>query len=82
MSTKTYTSANTIEQLVHDVNKETLAMHMHRPDVLHQYSLDALQMNIESRMVLAFLKEMSDLRRDDPKAYALMTEQLSNDGDE
>ena len=48
-------------------------MHMHRPDVLFQYSIDALQMNIESRMVLETLKEMADLRRNDPKAYALLT---------
>lgn len=75
MSQKTPTYVNRIVDLFYDVNQPQLAMHMHRPDVMHQYSLDALETMMSVKETMKALQQLSDLKRDDPKAYALYTNQ-------
>ena len=77
---KTPTYVNRIVDIFYDVNEPQLAMHMHRPDVMHQYSMDALEMMMSVKEMMGALKQLHDLRRNDPKAYALLAKQ--NDGND
>lgn len=82
MSTKkTLTFANRISELFYDVNQQTLAMHMHRPDVLHQFSLDALETMMSVKETMKALQQLSDLKRDDPMAYNRLILETPHDCD-
>lgn len=81
MSQKTLTFANRISELFYDVNQPQLAMHMHRPDVLHQYSLDALETMMSVKETMKALQQLSDLKRDDPMAYNRLILETPHDCD-
>jgi len=77
----TPTFARRIATLCNDVNEPQLAMHMHRSDVMHQYSMDALEMMISVKETMKALKQLSDLRRNDPMAYNRLLLETPHDCD-
>ncbi len=64
MSTKdTPTFARRIANLFYDVNQKQLSAFMHRTDVMHQYSLDALRTMMDAKEMMSDVKLIVELSK-------------------